>query len=111
MGRRKIYRNIPLPLELVESLDKVRKELNIKTWEELFIHMLSIYRECRVIKLKQKIHGLMCREFRDSRASIAGWIRLLLGRLSSIEEVEEAIKYLARVEGEEEYIVDVNKCV
>jgi len=110
MPRRKIYRNIPLPLELVENLDKLRKELNIKTWEELFIHLLSIYRECIAFKLKQKIHGLMCRELRESKASLAGWIKLLLSRLSTADEIESAIKYLIKADKEDEYVVDIDRC-
>jgi len=110
MPRRKIYRNIPLPLELVESLDKVRKELNMKTWEELLLHLLSTYRECRAIKIHRKIHELMCRELRESKASLAGWIKLLLSRLSTADEIESAIKYLIKADKEDEYVVDIDRC-
>jgi len=105
------YTTIALKSSTLARLMELKRRFNAPTYDSIINWLIDRYNMCVEREMRERVRKTMCGEFRESKASLAGWIRLLLGRLSSIEEAEEAVRYLRRVEGEEEYIVDVNRCV
>ena len=105
------YTTIALKSSTLARLMELKRRFNAPTYDSIINWLIDRYNVCVEREMRERVRKTMCGELRDSRASLAGWMKLVLKMFTSPEEVEEAIKYLARVEGEEEYIVDVNKCV
>ena len=54
----------------------------------------------------------MCNDLGESRASIVGWVKLLISKLNNASLIEDAFKYLIPDPNDPTYLkVDKEKCV
>jgi len=105
------YMHIPVKPRTYRELQELKKKLGASTWEELVRRLLEAYREYRNFRIRQRIAKALCNDYKDSRASLIAWVRLLAQRLSTGEELEQALEYLKKDEKDPElYTVDKERC-
>jgi hypothetical protein len=106
MGR---YTSISVSREVKERLDELRRRLGAGGWDEFFEKMLEIYREWRRMVVESEVRRVLCNDHSESRASLAGWGRLLASKLGDPDKIAAALKYLKPAEGGV-YVVDKELC-
>ena len=105
------YVNIPVKKQLSEKLLVVRRELNARSWSELFEKLLDIYGKYVEMKDREAVRRVMCNDMSESSASIVGWSKILMNKLEP-RLIPVAFEYLTQSrEDPLIFIVDKKKCV
>ncbi len=105
MGR---YTTIGVSREVKEKLDELRRRLGAGDWDEFFEKMLEVYREWYSMRVEGEVKRVLCNDFSEARASLAGWGKLLASKLRDPDKIAVALKYLKPEGGE--YVVDKELC-
>jgi hypothetical protein len=106
MGR---YTSIGVSREVKERLDELRRRLGAGDWDEFFEKLLEIYREWHGMRVESEVRRVLCNDYSESRASLAGWGKLLASKLRDPDKIAVALKYL-KLAGGGEYVVDKELC-
>jgi len=108
---RKRYTTVSIGAEVKGRLEALRRRLGAGSYEELILRLVEEYEECARLRAEARVRRLVCNDLAEARASLAGWVRLLLSRLGDPELLPYAVEYLARDPQEPGvYVVDRGKC-
>ena len=99
---------------LRDELESLKYELRVKDFNTLIKKLVEIYREHKKVKVEFVIRDTLCNKYRESKASLIGWIKLITKELSHLEvngkDVTAMMLEYLRVDGSE-YVVNIEKCV
>jgi len=99
---------------LRDELTKLRYELRSKNTTELIKRLIEIYREYKKLKTEFVIKDTLCNKYRESRASLIAWIKLVSKETVSSEldgkDITTMMLEYLRQDGSE-YVVNIEKCV
>jgi len=114
-SRSKNLTTLAIDKSLRDELTKLRYELRSKNTTELIMKLINIYREYKKLKTEFVIKDIICNKYRESKASLVAWMKLLTKEFSSLEVngkdvMSIALEYL-RQDGNGEYVVNIEKCV
>jgi hypothetical protein len=93
-GGRGRYAHLPVRWETKEAVDRVRAKMGARTYDEVVRKLVDVYLEYTKLLGRLSVRDLLCNDLSESRASIAGWVRILLSRLGDPELLTYAVEYL-----------------
>jgi hypothetical protein len=110
MGRG--YKVIAVKTSTYEEICKLKKRLGLETYDDVIRELVNAFNEYQSLVGKIHVHRIMCNDFREARAVPAGWVKLVMSKVSDVGMVELAFKYLVPDPEDPTYlIVDKSKCV
>jgi hypothetical protein len=105
------YTTVAVSREVKERLDEVRVRLGARSYSELLGRLVEVFEEYSKLQAVLSVRRAMCNELGESRASLAGWVRLLSSRLADPELLALAVEYLVPDPQEPGvYVVDRDRC-
>ena len=115
MPHEKRFTCISVERSVRDRLLRLKEEVGARTWDELLEELLRAYREYRNFRVKQKILKLLCNHYKESSASVIGWVRIVYKHFSSSEEFDTALQILPTLlkkssSEQEAYVVNREKC-
>jgi hypothetical protein len=108
---RKRYTTIPVSREVRERLGEVRERYRAGSWDELLLLLLRELEACSRLRAEAAVRRLLCNELSEARATMSGWVRLLLSRLEDPKLLPAAVEYLTHdPQDPDTYVVDRGRC-
>ena len=108
---RKRYTTVSIGAEVKGRLEVLRRRLGVGSYEELILRLVEEYEECSRLRAEARARELMCNDLAEARASMAGWVRLLLAKLGDPELLPYAVEYLVRdPQDPGVYVVNKERC-
>jgi hypothetical protein len=106
------FTTISVSRETKERLEELRVRVGARSWDQLLGELVRVYVEYSKLQAVLSARRTMCNDLREARASIAGWIRLLLTRLGDPQLLPLAAEYLVPDPQDPGiYVVDRDRCV
>jgi Mg/Co/Ni transporter MgtE len=110
-GGRGRYAHLPVKWETKEAVDRVRSKMGARTYDEVIRRLIDVYLEYTKLVGRLSVRKLLCNDLSESKASVAGWVRILLSKLSDPELLPYAMEYLVPdPEDPGVYVVDRGRC-
>ena len=95
-----------------KQLEILRKELGVKSYDELIIKLIESINMCRDIMVKEKVIKALCNDFSETSAAISVWSKLLSKKFDSKDEIATALQYLIpRADDPQIFIVNKEICL
>jgi len=80
--------------ELLRKLHELKRELGARSVEELLRVLVERYEEYEEAKTRRRVREVMCNDFRESKASLAAWGKLLAKKFTTARELATALEFL-----------------
>ena len=111
VARGKRFTCISVSAEVARALQALKRELGAGTWDQLLETLTKAFEEWREIQARKRVAKILCNDFKESRASLAAWARLLAKKLETKEEVAIALEMLKPSREDPATLeVDTNTC-
>jgi len=96
--------------EVLNELHNIKYELRVKNMSELIKKLIDFYNIYKKLVSENVVKDLLCNKYRESRASLQGWIKIISKELNSDSKdyVNILLEYV-RLDGYD-YVVDIDKC-
>ena len=103
-------RNIAVDADVHTQLNSLKYELRTKNMSELIKKLIDFYNIYKKLISEYVVKDLLCNKYRESRASLQGWIKIISKELNSDSKdyVNILLEYV-RLDGYD-YVVDIDKC-
>jgi len=111
MGRREKFTSISISQETRRKLERLKRRVDARTWDELLGRLASEYSECVELRTREAVRRVVCNDLRESRGTLAAWLRLLSGKLGDMISISQAVEYLKPDPSDPtNLVVDEEKC-
>ena len=77
-----------------KRLEMLRKELGVRTYDDLINRLLESVNLCRDFMVKEKVVKALCNDLAETKAVLSVWSRLLSKKFDSKDEIAVALQYL-----------------
>jgi len=94
MGKREGFTSISVSRETRRKLERLKRRVGARTWDELLGRLASEYADCAELRTRESVRRAVCNDLRESKGTLTAWLRLLSRKLGDMEAVSQAIEYL-----------------
>jgi len=96
---------------VARKLQSLKRELGAGTWDQLLELLTKALEGWREIQTRKRVTKVLCNDFKESRASLAAWAKLLAKKLETKEEIATALEMLKpSIEDPTALEVNTNTC-
>jgi len=94
MTRSKRYTCISVSERAARKLQMLKREVGAGTWNQLLEILIKTFEEWRKTQIRKKVAKVLCNDFKEAKASLTAWARLLTKKLETKEEIATALEIL-----------------
>jgi hypothetical protein len=110
-GGRAVRTTVAVSVETKVRLEGLRSRLGARTYDEVIRKLIDVYLEYTKLLGRLSVRDLLCNDLSEAKASVAGWVRVLLSKLEDPKLLPYAMEYLVPDPQDPGiYVVDRGRC-